>query len=83
MYQVTSDYAQNNFDEILDRASQDPEGVAIIQANKSFVLISQEELEALIETVELLKDPTLLDDIQQARQEYSRGEVFTADQVFG
>lgn len=83
MYQVTSDYAQNNFNEILDRASQDPEGVAIVQANKSFVLISQEELEALIETVELLKDPTLLDDIQQARQEYSQGEVLTAEQVFG
>jgi prevent-host-death family protein len=83
MYQVTSDYAQNNFSEILDRASQDPEGVAIVQANKSFVLISQEELEALIETIELLKDPTLLSDIQQARQEYSRGEILTADQVFG
>lgn len=82
MYQVTSDYAQDNFDEILDRASQDPEGVAIVQANKSFVLISQEELEALIETIELLKDPTLLDDIQQARQDYKQGEVLTADQVF-
>jgi len=82
MYQVTSDYAQNHFNEILDRASQDPEGVAIVQANKSFVLISQEELEVLIETIELLKDPTLLTDIQQARQEYSRGEVLTADQVF-
>ncbi|PSB30339.1 type II toxin-antitoxin system Phd/YefM family antitoxin [Stenomitos frigidus] len=83
MYQVTSDYAQNNFDEILDRASHDPEGVAIVQANKSFVLINQEELEALIETIELLKNPTLLTDIQQARQEYSRGEVLTADQIFG
>jgi prevent-host-death family protein len=83
MYQVTSDYAQNNFNEILDRASQDPQGVAIVQANKSFVLISQEELEALIETVELLKDPALIDDIRRARQEYSRGEVLTADQVFG
>ena len=82
MYQVTSDYAQNHFNEILARASQDPEGVAIVQANKSFVLISQEELEVLIETIELLKDSTLLIDIQQARQEYSRGEVLTPDQVF-
>ena len=83
MYQVTSDYAQNNFDEILDRASQDPEGVAIVQANRSFVLISQEELEALIETIELLKDPTLLGDIQQSQQEYKVGEVLTIAQVFG
>lgn len=82
MYQVTSDYAQNNFDEILDRASQDPEGVAIVQANKSFVLISQEELEPLIETIELLENSTLLTDVQQARQEYKLGEVLSADQVF-
>lgn len=82
MYQVTSDYAQNNFDEILDRASQDPEGVAIVQANKSFVLISQEELEALTETIEILKNPTLLADVQQAQQEYKLGEVLTAAQVF-
>ncbi|MBW4694491.1 MAG: type II toxin-antitoxin system Phd/YefM family antitoxin [Lyngbya sp. HA4199-MV5] len=82
MYQVTSDYAQNHFNEILDRASQDPEGVAIVQANKSFVLMSQKELEGLIETIELLNDPILLADIQQARQDYSRGEVLTADQVF-
>lgn len=54
-----------------------------MQANKSFVLISQEELEALIETIELLKDPTLLDDIHQARQEYELSEVLTTTQVFG
>lgn len=83
MYHVTSDYAQNNFHEVLDRASQDPDGVIIVQDNKSFVLMSQEELEALIETVELLKDSTLLADVEQARQEYRRGETVTMDQIFG
>lgn len=83
MYKVTSDYAQTHFSEILDRVSQDPEGVVIIQENKSFVLIAQDELEALIETTKLLKDPTLLADIEKARQEYLQGDVLTMDQVFG
>jgi antitoxin YefM len=83
MYQVTSDYAQTHLNEILERASQDSEGVAIVRENKSFVLIAQEELEALIETTELLKDPTLLSDIQKARQEYLQGDVLTMDRVFG
>ncbi len=83
MYKVTSDYAQTHFSEILDRVSQDSEGVMIIQENKSFVLIAQDELEALIETTELLKDPTLLADIEKARQEYLQGDVLTMDQVFG
>jgi antitoxin YefM len=82
MYQVTSDYAQTHLDEILERARQDSEGVMIVQDNKNFVLIAQDELEALIETSELLKDPTLLSDIQKARQEYLQGDVLTMDQVF-
>jgi antitoxin YefM len=83
MYQVTSDYAQNHLSEILERASQDAEGVMIVRENKSFVLIAQDELEALIETVKLLKDPSLLSDIEAARQEYSQGDVLTMEQVFG
>ena len=83
MYQVTSDYAQTHLNEILERASQDSEGVTIVRENKSFVLIAQDELEALIETTELLKDPTLLSDIQNARQEYLQGDVLTMDRVFG
>ncbi len=82
MYQVTSNYAQSHLSEILDRASQDAEGVLIIQENKSFVLIAQDELEALIETTELLKNPTLVADIQTARQEYLQGDTLTLDQVF-
>jgi antitoxin YefM len=82
MYQVTSDYAKAHLNEILEHASQDSEGVMIVQENKSFVLIAQDELEALIETTELLKDPALLSDIQTARQEYLQGDVLTMDQVF-
>jgi antitoxin YefM len=82
MYQVTSDYAQTHLDEILERASQDAEGVMIVRENKGFVLIAQDELEALIETTELLKDPELVSDIQIARQEYLQGDVLTMGQVF-
>ncbi len=82
MDQVTIDYAQTHFHEILERASHNSEGVMIIQENKNFVLIAQDELEALIETTQLLKDPTLLSDIEQARQDYLQGDVLTMDQVF-
>jgi antitoxin YefM len=64
MHQVTSDYAQSYFNEILECASHTSEGVRIVQADKSFVLIAQDELEALIETTQLLKDPNLLTDIE-------------------
>ncbi|MBG0747647.1 MAG: type II toxin-antitoxin system Phd/YefM family antitoxin [Planktothrix agardhii KL2] len=77
MYHITGEYAKNNFSEVLEKASTEQGGVVIVQENKSFILISQEELESWIETAELLQDKTLIADIEASRQEYQQGEVFT------
>ncbi len=77
MYHVAGEYAKNNFSEVLEKASTEPGGVVIVQENKSFILISQEELESWIETAELLQDKTLIADIEVSRQEYQQGKVFT------
>ena len=82
-YNVTADYASQNFDEIIQRANTEAEGVVIVKDNKSFVLLEQDELEALIETAELLQMPDLLTDISQAREEYKKGETSTMEDVFG
>lgn len=82
-YHVTADYASQNFDEIIQRANTEAEGVTIVKDNKSFVLIDQEELEALIETAELMQDPGVLTDISQARAEYQKGETVGMEDIFG
>ena len=82
-YRVTADYARQNFDEIIQRADTEIEGVTIVKDNKSFVLIEQEELEALIETAELLQMPEILADVSEARAEYKRGETATMEDIFG
>ncbi len=82
-YNVTADYASQNFDEIIQRANTEAEGVTIVKDNKSYVLIDQEELEALIETAELLQTPDILKDVFQAREEYQQGETLTMEDVFG
>ncbi|HEY9770945.1 MAG TPA: hypothetical protein V6C71_21035 [Coleofasciculaceae cyanobacterium] len=38
-YHVTADYASENFEEIIQRANIEAEGVTIVKNNKSFVLI--------------------------------------------
>ncbi|MEE3719251.1 type II toxin-antitoxin system Phd/YefM family antitoxin [Tumidithrix elongata RA019] len=83
MYQVTVDYAKVNLDELCERAGKEPEGVAIVRENRSYVLITYEEWESLIETAELMKVPNLLKQVEVARQEYQKGEVLNMDQVFG
>jgi antitoxin YefM len=82
-YHVTADYASQNFEEIIQRANTEAEGVTIVKDNKSFVLIDREELEALIETTELIQVPNLLTDVSKARKEYEQGETLTMEDVFG
>jgi antitoxin YefM len=82
-YHVTADYASKNFEEIIQRANIEAEGVTIVKDNQSFVLIDQEELEALVETAELLQVSDILTDISQARKEYKQGETLTMEDVFG
>lgn len=83
MYHVTADYAKNNFNEVIQRASTEPGGVVIVQENKSFILISQEELESWMETSDLLQDKNLLSDIEESRQQYQKGEALKMERVFG
>ena len=82
MYQVTADYAKNHLDELCDRVTQNSEGVAIVRNQQSYVLMTQEEWESLMETVMLLRDPNLLQDIETARQEFLSGETLSMEQVF-
>jgi PHD/YefM family antitoxin component YafN of YafNO toxin-antitoxin module len=82
-YNVTVEYAIQNFDEIIQRANIETEGVTIVKDNKSYVLINREELEALIETAELLEVPDILSDISEAREEYNQGKSLTMEDIFG
>ncbi|GBF79973.1 type II toxin-antitoxin system Phd/YefM family antitoxin [Aphanothece sacrum] len=82
MYHVTLDYAKKHFEEIIERAKSEPDGVLIVQDNQSFLLIDKSELESWTETAELLEDPNIVSDIQEARAEYRKGETLTMEQVF-
>jgi prevent-host-death family protein len=83
MYCVTSEYAQKHFTEIMERAKHEPEGVLIVEENKTFVLIDKDELESWQETKELLKDSTILSDVKEAKKEYEKGETLTMEDIFG
>jgi prevent-host-death family protein len=79
---VSAEYVKNNFNEVIERASTEPGKVVIVQEDKNLVLISQEELDAWVETASLLQDPNLLTDIAEAKEQYRKGEVLTMDRVF-
>ena len=45
------------------------------------VLLSYEEFEAIEETLEVLGDPQILADLQQARTAQERGETYPLEQI--
>jgi len=83
MYQVTVDYAKDHLDELCDRTKQERTGIKINRGNQSFVLLTQEEWETLVETAQWLQTPNITADIDEARREYAAHETVTMDQVFG
>jgi len=47
------------------------------------VVLSQEDYDSLLETLELLSTPGLLKSVRLARREIARGETFSLDEVLG
>ena len=47
------------------------------------VLISEEEYESLIETLELLSQPGLSESIAKSMKQVEKGETYSMDEVFG
>ena len=61
---------KNRLSEVVDRVEREHERVVITRYGKpAAVMLSVDDLESLEETLQILSDPNLLADIQQARSE--------------
>jgi len=47
------------------------------------ILMSQDEYESLLETLELLSTPGMLKSIKQAKREIEKGETYSFEEVMG
>lgn len=83
MYQVSVDYAKDHLDELCDRTEHEQTGIKINRGDQSFILLTQEEWETLIETAQWLGTPNIIADIDKARSEYIAKETVTMDQILG
>ena len=83
MYQVTVDYAKSHLDELCDRTVKEPQGIKISRGDQDFILLSQADWDALVETTEWLQFPNIISDVESACSEYANNETLTIDQVFG
>lgn len=68
--------------EIVDRVEKRHERVTLTRNGRpAAILISPDDLEALEDTLEILSNPDAVRDIEEARREIARGEVFSADDL--
>ena len=62
-YQVSVDYAQQHFKQIIQKAKKESEGVVIVQGDRKFVLIEQSKIKDLQESAQFEQLPNLFKNV--------------------
>jgi prevent-host-death family protein len=68
--------------EIVDRVESRHERVVLTRNGRpAAVIVSPDDLESLEETLEILSDPTALDEIHKAQSELEAGQYLSAEEL--
>jgi antitoxin YefM len=81
MQKLTITEARNKFMKLPDEAGSD-EIIAITRRNKEILaLMSWELYEGLVETIEILGDPELMNDLKKGMEQIRSGKTYTVKQA--
>ena len=83
MNKLTATDARRDFFDIVRGATQKHQVYRIQHRNGSVVLLSEEEYDSLIETLELLSIKGFRESIQRSVDQIKRGETVSFEEVFG
>lgn len=83
MKTVSATEARKDLFNLLKRSVRGHRQIRITHKEGDVILLSEEDYESLLETLELLSTPGLLKSIRRARREIARGETLSMDEVMG
>ncbi len=83
MTTITATNARNNWFELIKKTIKSHIPVNITSKEGNAVLLSQEDYDSLIETLELCSDPGFVKSVKKADQEIKDGKTYSMDDVFG
>lgn len=82
MKTITAASAQDDFLRLLRSTIHEHRQYRIASEDGGAVLLSEEEYESLLETLELLSTPGLYQSIQMADKQIAEGDTYSLDEVF-
>jgi len=80
---VTATEARKELFNLIRRALRAHDPVRIQHREGGVILVSEEDYEGLLETIELLSIPGMRDSIVEAEADVAAGRVASVDEVFG
>lgn len=73
---------RKNLSQLINGVQKNGDQFAItVNGTTAATVLSQDDYESLIETIEILQDNELLQDIATAEEQYQKGEVITLDEL--
>lgn len=81
MTDITATRARREFSRLVQSAAERHEVYHIRHQKSSVVLLSQEDYEGLVETIELLSVPGFRESIQRSADQMNRGETVSLDEA--
>ena len=82
MTSVTATAARKNFFDLIKRALKFREPVRIQHREGDLVMMAQDDYEGLLETLELLSVPGMMESIREAEEDIAAGRVVDAEDIF-
>jgi len=83
MKTVTVTNARSDLFNLIKRTIKSRNPFRITSKEGDVILISHEDFESLIETLELLSTPGFAKSMKKARKEIEEGNTYSMDEVFG
>ncbi len=83
MEKLTATAASQDFLNLIKSVTEEHKTYQIEDSSGSAVILSKEDYEGLLETLELLAVPGFRDGIQRSLQQIADGETFSLDEVLG
>ena len=83
MKTMTATEARGNFFNVIKRAVRGHRQFRVTSKQGGVIVMSEEDYESLLETLELLSTPGVVKGIRKAKQEIKKGQTYSLEEIFG